>query len=196
MLDESGLAKAPDLAKIFDLYNSQTSTVNTLWNIYIAIALGTLGFIYKDPEMRGNWRIKIGFTVGFLVFALSNRTAILRSQNILFAIKTFLHASAVEEGSLNRAAFVIPVGRQGTLGRNALRGFPASQLDLSLARRFQLRERMTLQFRTDFFNLFNHPSFANPAGRLSSGLFGVSGSILAGSPGSSVRWISLDSILA
>jgi len=99
MLDESGLGKAPDLAKIFDLYNSQTTTVNTLWNIYIVLALGILGFIYKDAEMRANWRIKIGFTVGFLVFAQANRTAILRSQNILFAIKTFLHGSAVEEAS-------------------------------------------------------------------------------------------------
>jgi hypothetical protein len=35
-------------------------------------------------------------------------------------------------------------------------------LDLALRRKFNLRERLNLQFRTDFFNIFNHPNFADP----------------------------------
>lgn len=63
----------------------------------------------------------------------------------------------------NRAAFsAAPLGQQGNLGRNSLRGFAASQLDLALRRKFNLRERLNLQFRTDFFNIFNHPNFADP----------------------------------
>jgi len=34
--------------------------------------------------------------------------------------------------------------------------------DLSLAKNTSLTERVQLQFRTDFFNAFNHPQFANP----------------------------------
>jgi len=34
--------------------------------------------------------------------------------------------------------------------------------DLSLAKNTNLTERLQLQFRTDFFNAFNHPQFANP----------------------------------
>jgi hypothetical protein len=55
-------------------------------------------------------------------------------------------------------------GRQGTLGRNVLRGFPARQLDLSLRRQFNLTERLNLQLRADGFNIFNTPNFANPSG--------------------------------
>lgn len=62
--------------------------------------------------------------------------------------------------------------RQGTLGRNALRGFPLSQLDLSLRRQFALTERVNLQLRADAFNIFNRPNFANPTGILSSSNFG------------------------
>ena len=29
--------------------------------------------------------------------------------------------------------------------------------------RFKITEGQSLRFRTDFFNLFNHPSFANPS---------------------------------
>ena len=60
---------------------------------------------------------------------------------------------------INRAAFTIPVGRQGTLGRNALRNFPMWQLDLSLRRQFKLTERVNLQFLLEVFNVFNHPNF-------------------------------------
>jgi len=77
--------------------------------------------------------------------------------------------------SFNRAAFAIPpVGRQGTLGRNVLRGFPLNQTDFSLRRRFALREGVSLLFRADVFNLFNHPNFADPVNSLSSGSFGLS----------------------
>ena len=57
-------------------------------------------------------------------------------------------------------------GRQGTLGRNALRGFPARQLDISLRRQFQLTERMNVQIRVDGFNVLNTTNFANPSGVL------------------------------
>jgi hypothetical protein len=55
-----------------------------------------------------------------------------------------------------------------------LRGFPLSQLDLSLRRLFKLSERVQLQFKVDAFNLLNHPNFADPTGVLTDPNFGVS----------------------
>jgi hypothetical protein len=64
---------------------------------------------------------------------------------------------------INPAAFLIPPAtRQGSLGRNALRGFPMWQLDFAVRRQFHLNERVYLQFRADFFNIFNHPNFGDP----------------------------------
>ena len=65
--------------------------------------------------------------------------------------------------SLNPLAFAPgPAGQQGTEGRNDIPGFGLTQMDLSLGRRFALTERVALQFRTDAFNLLNHPNFSNP----------------------------------
>lgn len=69
--------------------------------------------------------------------------------------------------------------RQGTLGRDAIPGFGATQLDLSIGRRFPLTEKVNLQFRTDAFNLLNHPNFANPQSQLGTGTFGLSTQSLA-----------------
>jgi Carboxypeptidase regulatory-like domain/TonB dependent receptor len=86
---------------------------------------------------------------------------------------------------INSAAFSIPTtSRQGTLGRNALRGFPVSQINFALRRRLKLNEQIHLQLRAEFNNLFNHPNFADPVGDLSSGFFGQSTSMLSRSLGS------------
>jgi hypothetical protein len=86
---------------------------------------------------------------------------------------------------INRAAFAIPDGlRQGSLGRNSLRGFPLSQLNLALRRQFKLSEKFNLQTRTEFINLFNHPNFGDPVGNLNSALFGRSVSMFGRSLGS------------
>ena len=72
-----------------------------------------------------------------------------------------------------------PAGQQGNLGRNSLRGFPFSQIDLALRRQFNLTERVHLQFRVEAFNLLNHPNFALPENSLTSALFGRSTRTLA-----------------
>ncbi len=65
--------------------------------------------------------------------------------------------------SLNPNAFARPAqGQQGTEGRNDIRGFGLTEVDFSLGRKFALTDRINLQFRSDAFNLFNHPNFANP----------------------------------
>jgi hypothetical protein len=79
----------------------------------------------------------------------------------------------------NAAAFVVPTGRQGTLGRNALRGFGLFQLNAALHKQVTLSERVGLQLRLESFNLLNHPSFGDPAGSLQSSLFGMSTQMLA-----------------
>jgi Carboxypeptidase regulatory-like domain/TonB-dependent Receptor Plug Domain len=71
---------------------------------------------------------------------------------------------------LNRAAFAIPsTPRQGTEGRNDIRGFSLSQVDLSLARKFAIGERWNLLFRADAFNALNHPNFTNPSANIQFG---------------------------
>jgi Carboxypeptidase regulatory-like domain/TonB dependent receptor len=80
---------------------------------------------------------------------------------------------------INAAAFRMPITVQGDLGRNALRGFGATQVDLTLRRQFELRKRLSLQARADSFNIFNHPNFGSPINDLSSPLFGESTLILA-----------------
>jgi hypothetical protein len=86
--------------------------------------------------------------------------------------------------AFNRAAFsAAPVGQQGNLGRNVMRGFSAWQADVGLQRRFHVTENVGLSIRAECFNLFNHPSFGNPNNTLSSPLFGRSTQTLASSLG-------------
>src|SRR5262249_14630854 len=87
--------------------------------------------------------------------------------------------------TINKAAFSVPIGTaQGNLGRNALNGFGATEVDLTLRRRFRVHERLSLQARADFFNILNHPNFSPPVSYLSSPLFGQTTQMFGASLGS------------
>lgn len=71
---------------------------------------------------------------------------------------------------LNPDAFVIPQTlRQGTEGRNDIRGFGLSEVDLSVLRKFSFTDKLALHFRVDAFNVLNHPNFRNPFGYVGFG---------------------------
>ena len=63
----------------------------------------------------------------------------------------------------NPSAFIQPLaGTYGNVGRNILEGPGIAETDFSLAKMFSLSERLNLQFRSEFFNLFNRVNFNNP----------------------------------
>lgn len=77
------------------------------------------------------------------------------------------------------AAFSNPgAGQAGTLENYAFHGPGFSSLEMSLFKKFPLkfRERAQLQFRAEFFNVLNHPTFQSPSAtnlNINSGSFGV-----------------------
>lgn len=79
---------------------------------------------------------------------------------------------------LNPNAFLLVSGyQQGSLGRNSLRGFGATQLDASLRRAIRAGERARLDISVQAYNVLNHPNFANPSpqegANLASPEFGI-----------------------
>jgi hypothetical protein len=53
----------------------------------------------------------------------------------------------------------IPLFSFGNSGRNSVRGPGINNVDLSIFKNFKFSERTNLQFRTEFFNAFNHTQF-------------------------------------
>jgi hypothetical protein len=63
----------------------------------------------------------------------------------------------------NTGAFAAqPFGALGTAGRNILEGPGTNNVDFSLLKNIQFTERHRLQFRSEFFNLFNRTNFDFP----------------------------------
>lgn len=75
----------------------------------------------------------------------------------------------------------------GNAGRNILRGPGTSNLDLSLFKTVYINtdRHASLQFRAEFFNIFNRPQFNNPNASIGSAEVGTISS--AGSPRSFQR---------
>ena len=66
-------------------------------------------------------------------------------------------------GYLNAAAFVQPAfGTFGTMQRNSIYGPRFWNLDFAISKDTPITERVRLQLRAEFFNIFNHPNFALP----------------------------------
>jgi len=56
------------------------------------------------------------------------------------------------------------IGTFGTMGRNIFRDSGFRNWDFSVAKNWKFKERFGVQFRAEFFNVLNHPNFANPFG--------------------------------
>src|SRR5262249_46603684 len=74
---------------------------------------------------------------------------------------------------INKAAwFKAPAGTLGSSGRNMFFGPGQANLDFSIFKYFPIREQKKLEFRTEIFNLTNHPNFGNPNTSMDSVSFG------------------------
>ena len=106
-----------ELKPLMDLFNAQTGIINTLWNIFVVVSLGVLGFVLKEKDLRENWMIKLAFSFAFIIFAYGNLQAISRSQAILVATSQTL----VKSGDDTNRPLVKPGGTNQTDYRPVLK---------------------------------------------------------------------------
>lgn len=69
----------------------------------------------------------------------------------------------------DRSAFAVPaLGAVGTAGRNLLYGPGSKNFTGSLFKRFPIHEQHEIQFRAEFFNLFNWVNLGNPVSNINN----------------------------
>jgi outer membrane receptor protein involved in Fe transport len=66
----------------------------------------------------------------------------------------------------------VPVTHFGSLGRNVVIGPGFNNTDFSVTKTTKLNESMRVQFRTEFFDLFNHANFGQPGRVVGTATFG------------------------
>ncbi len=69
----------------------------------------------------------------------------------------YMPNKSIAKGWLNPAAFAQPaLGTYGTVGRNNVAGPGSVRIDMGLVRIFRVREKQSVEFRTEAFNVANH----------------------------------------
>ncbi len=135
-------------------------------------------------QALGGWEITVieRATSGFPVFIVdSNNQSGVNFQNNGNSLNrpnqtcspTSGHSSLSQY--FNTSCFSIPgAGELGDASRTPTSGPDFVNTDFSVIKHFMLpREGTALDFRSEFFNLFNHAQFGNPGGDINSSTFGV-----------------------
>ncbi|MDQ3798819.1 MAG: VWA domain-containing protein [Acidobacteriota bacterium] len=130
---------------------------------------GSLNFLTRDWMIFGFANARTALPVN-VTYARVNDFGVQLLRPDLIADAPLYIADASGGKQINPAAFSIPVEgggeRQGTLGRNALRGFPFFQLDLGLERRFRFGNESNLRLTMTILNVLNRANFADMSGNL------------------------------
>ncbi|MGA9632832.1 MAG: hypothetical protein WBQ63_15500, partial [Candidatus Acidiferrales bacterium] len=95
----------------------------------------------------------------------------LKNLNNYFNFAGFCTAPSVPFGDATATGF-------GDSGTGGVTGPGQFNWDISILKNTKITERVNMQFRTDFYNAFNHPQFADPGGAA----FGSIGFINVASP--------------
>jgi len=115
----------------------------------------------------------------FVLAGSSPRTSIhnINGSNAVGMLNASAFAQPCEVGSTTTPANCIPLPGILALGGpepTQIEGPGYHRLDLSLFKNFQVTERYRLEFRSEFFNILNHPNFNYP-GFGGNGVVGISG---------------------
>jgi Carboxypeptidase regulatory-like domain/TonB-dependent Receptor Plug Domain len=139
--------------------------------------------LHRIPHVLGaGWQlnsivtVQSGRPINIITDAGGVNSNFVERPDILPGVNAILPHWTPTTGYLNPAAFSYPAmtaadpnGYFGDLGRDQIFGPGFWNYDFSTTKNFQLRERLTLQFRAEFFNIFNHPNFALPSNVITPG---------------------------
>ncbi|MGH9719192.1 MAG: TonB-dependent receptor domain-containing protein [Bryobacteraceae bacterium] len=133
--------------------------------VYELPSRGWLGPVLRDWRASGIVTLQDGTPLNPVYFAFDpansgtpNRPDVVPGQKVKLS-----RSERNAERFFNTEAFRAPAPLTfGNAGRNILPGPGNAIFDLAAHRRFRVHERGTIEFRVEFFNVFNHPNFGIP----------------------------------
>jgi len=165
-----------------------TFTSNGVWELPFGhgkahFASGFASQILGGWSLSGLATARTGLPVNITISRKSNAlpdgNTSSQRPNLVPGVSIYAATQSIPNVWFNPAAFSTPAsGTWGNLGRYIGNGPRNYEIDGGLQRRFQLKERLKLNFRASAFNLLNNPQWANPSGNLSSASFGRITSVL------------------
>jgi outer membrane receptor protein involved in Fe transport len=164
------------------------SVINARGGLPIEVGIVRPDTVYFDPRNGTyvNNPILVGgvpVTVAVINTLGGGNTRNIRRPDLIPGVDPYLHLSGDKRFYLNPAAFAMPApGTYGNLARNALRGPGLFQLDMTLHKQFIVTEKTNLEFRAEFYNLFNRANFAVPPSSLANALGTGTNQIQPGQP--------------
>jgi hypothetical protein len=146
---------------------------------YLSGARGAKGLLAGGWNIQGILSITSGFPFSVTAANVHNTGSFIPQ-----------YANRIDDGKLENPtptrwfdlnAFAQPArGTQGNAARNILDGPGFKNFDFSVSKNSHLTERVNLQFRTEFFNIANHPNFGLPNGNISDNARGTITSVANG----------------
>jgi hypothetical protein len=138
-----------------------------------------LNWIYELP-FRGN-RFASGWQLSAIVQTQSgNPVNIVTSNGLLNGVANTVRPDVTGPvkivGRVDRwfdTSVFVPVNQFGNLGRNVITGPPFNNTDLSLTKNTTIGDRTRVQFRIEFFDLFNQANFGQPGNIVGTPNFGL-----------------------
>jgi hypothetical protein len=166
----------------------------------------SINVVYKLP-FKGNrlvegWQVTgieafrtgVPFSVGigYDRALLSNNFSSVRP-NVIAGCDTT--ANQTPQAWFNKACFTLPAaGTVGDLGKNTITSPGYVTTDFSLSKDTRIKERVTVQFRAEIFNILNHANFGIPSLNAFTAVNGLAGSP-AGLPGNAANAGQITSIV-
>jgi hypothetical protein len=146
----------------------------------------TAAINYDLPAWQALGRLGSGWQLNWIVSLQSGRPIPIATANdtsghfyfnqrpnVVPGVDPIIHNWSAATGYLNVNAFSQPdFGTFGNLGRNSIYGPGYKNVDFSITKQTQIAERLGLQLRVEFFNILNHPNFAQPNHNIDPGLSG------------------------
>jgi hypothetical protein len=140
----------------------------------------------RMPRLTSGWRISgvTRFTTGFPIVMYEEDDHSLEGSALNADTPDFLGGSLnlqnprranINNGIpyFNTSLFAASaIGSEGSSNRAFFHGPGFNNFDMSLLKDVKLTERASLEFRGEFFNIFNHAQFINPSGNI-DGAFGL-----------------------
>ncbi len=151
----------------------QYFTASAVWQIQSAQKLhGFARKVLDGWELSGIGTARSGRPVNILV---TRKTTDLPDQNNTNQRPDYVNGAATVPADqtvgnwLNLSAYAVPAkGTWGNVGKNTARGPDLWQVDPALTRRFKITERFGLDFRSEFFNVFNRAQYGDPVANISN----------------------------